>query len=42
MTSWPQVILTDETMREGTQIENVTISLEQKLRLLDALSMTGP
>ena len=41
MTRWPQVILTDETMREGMQIESVTIALEQKLRLLDALSMTG-
>jgi hydroxymethylglutaryl-CoA lyase len=41
MTSWPRVVLTDETMREGMQIESVAISLEQKLDLLNALSATG-
>jgi hydroxymethylglutaryl-CoA lyase len=41
MSRWPRVVLTDETMREGMQIESVTISVEQKLRLLDALSATG-
>jgi len=41
MTRWPRVVLTDETMREGMQIESVAISLDQKLRLLDALSATG-
>src|ERR1043166_6485260 len=41
MSRWPRVVLTDETMREGMQIESVTISLEQKLDLLNALSATG-
>jgi hydroxymethylglutaryl-CoA lyase len=41
MSNWPRVVLTDETMREGMQIESASISLEQKLELLDALSDTG-
>jgi hydroxymethylglutaryl-CoA lyase len=37
----PAVIITEEAMREGMQIESVSITLEQKLQLLDALSRTG-
>jgi hydroxymethylglutaryl-CoA lyase len=39
--TWPKIVITDETMREGMQIESVTITLDQKLQLLDALSETG-
>lgn len=35
------VILHEEVMREGMQIESVSISTEDKLRLLDAVSRTG-
>jgi hydroxymethylglutaryl-CoA lyase len=41
MAGWPRIVLTDETMREGMQIESAAISVEQKLRLLDAISDTG-
>ena len=36
-----QVTITDDTMREGLQIESPDISVEEKLRLLDALGETG-
>lgn len=39
--SYPTVHLVEECMREGMQIESVEISLEDKVRLLDALSETG-
>ena len=35
------VVITDDTMREGLQIESAAISVDQKLRLLDALGETG-
>ena len=35
------VIITDDTMREGLQIESADISVDEKLRLLDALGETG-
>jgi hypothetical protein len=35
------VIITDDTMREGLQIESAAIPVEAKLRLLDALGQTG-
>ena len=35
------VIITDDTMREGLQIESAAIPVEAKLRLLDALGETG-
>lgn len=42
MSSLPKsVIITDDTMREGLQIERVDIPVEAKLRLLDALGETG-
>lgn len=38
---WPQVSIIDETMREGMQIESADIPVDDKVRLLDALSGTG-
>lgn len=38
---WPKVIYKEEGMREGMQIEDANISVEDKVRLLDALSETG-
>jgi hydroxymethylglutaryl-CoA lyase len=35
------VTITDDTMREGLQIESASISVDAKLRLLDALGETG-
>ena len=35
------VVITDDTMREGLQIESADISVYEKLRLLDALGETG-
>ena len=39
--SWPQIDFMEEGMREGMQIESAAISVEDKVRLLDALSDTG-
>ena len=36
-----RVTITDDTMREGLQIESPDISVDAKLRLLDALGETG-
>lgn len=36
-----RVTITDDTMREGLQIESPDISIDDKLRLLDALGETG-
>ncbi len=42
MTTLPtSVIITDDTMREGLQIESAEIAVDAKLRLLDALGDTG-
>ena len=38
---WPKVIYKEEGMREGMQIEDANISVDDKVRLLDALSETG-
>lgn len=38
---WPKVTYTEQTMREGMQIEDANISVQDKIRLLDALSDTG-
>ena len=35
------VIINDDTMREGLQIESADIAVDDKLRLLDALGETG-
>ena len=37
----PTVLLYEECMREGMQIESAEISVDDKVRLLDALSRTG-
>jgi len=41
MSSYPRVILTEEGMRDGLQIERADIPVADKIRLLDALSETG-
>jgi hydroxymethylglutaryl-CoA lyase len=41
MGGYPQVVLTEEGMREGMQIESADIPVADKIRLLDALSETG-
>ena len=42
MTMLPKsVVITADTMREGVQIESAKISVDDKLRLLDALGETG-
>jgi len=38
---WPRIEYTEEGMREGLQIESAEIPVEEKIRLLDALSETG-
>ena len=38
---WPTIEYRDETMREGMQIESAAISIDDKVRLLDALGETG-
>ena len=39
--SYPRVHITEECMREGMQIESASISVDDKVRLLDSLSQTG-
>ena len=41
MPDWPVVKYKEEGMREGMQIEDSQISVDDKVRLLDALSETG-
>src|ERR1051325_11006857 len=41
MSNYPRVILTEEAMRDGLQIESPGIPVADKIRLLDALSETG-
>ena len=41
MSRWPRVVFTEEGMREGMQIEDANIPIDDKVRLLDALSETG-
>ena len=38
---WPRIEYTEEGMREGMQIESAEIPVDDKVRLLDALSETG-
>jgi len=38
---WPKIEYKEEGMREGMQIEDANISVEDKVRLIDALSQTG-
>lgn len=41
MSKWAKVTFTEEGMREGMQIEDANILIEDKVRLLDTLSETG-
>ena len=41
MNRWPTVKYKEEGMREGMQIEDANISVDDKVELLDALSETG-
>jgi hydroxymethylglutaryl-CoA lyase len=41
MSDYPRVLLTEEGMRDGLQIERPDIPVADKIRLLDALSETG-
>jgi len=41
VSNYPKVVLTEEGMRDGLQIERSDISVEGKIRLLDMLSETG-
>jgi len=41
MSNYPKVLLTEEGMRDGLQIERADIPVEGKIRLLDTLSETG-
>jgi hydroxymethylglutaryl-CoA lyase len=38
---YPEIVYTEEGMREGMQIEDATIPIDAKVALLDALSETG-
>ena len=38
---FPKIVFTDETMREGMQIESADIPIESKVELLNKLSQTG-
>ena len=39
--SLPKVVITDETLRDGLQIERQGITLDEKLRLIDMLTAAG-
>lgn len=41
MSSYPKIVYKEEGMREGMQIEDANISVDDKVELLDALSDTG-
>ena len=41
MSRWPKVNYKEEGMREGMQLEDADISVDDRVRLLDALSETG-
>ena len=41
MPGYPKIVHTEEGMREGMQIESADIPVEDKIKLLDALSETG-
>jgi len=41
MSDWPKIVYTEEAMREGMQIEDAGIPVDDKVALLDALSETG-
>src|SRR5579884_2411991 len=39
--AYPEIVLNEEGIREGMQIESAAIAVEDKIRLIDALSDTG-
>ena len=41
MHTYPKVLITDETLRDGLQIEREGVTLEEKLKLLDAMVDAG-
>jgi hydroxymethylglutaryl-CoA lyase len=41
MSNYPKVLLTEEGMRDGLQIERADIPVDAKIQLLDMLSETG-
>ena len=41
MPDWPKLVYKEEGMREGMQIEDAEISVDDKVELLDTLSGTG-
>jgi len=41
MSNWPKIVYKEEGMREGMQIEDANIAVNDKVELLDALSETG-
>ena len=41
MGNYPKIVITDETLRDGFQIEDVSISTEQKIELIDAIADAG-
>jgi hydroxymethylglutaryl-CoA lyase len=41
MSNWPKIVYKEEGMREGMQIEDANIAVDDKVELLDALSETG-
>jgi hydroxymethylglutaryl-CoA lyase len=40
-TSYPKVVITDETLRDGLQIEREGVTLDEKLKLIDMLIAAG-
>jgi hydroxymethylglutaryl-CoA lyase len=38
---YPEIVYTEEGMREGMQVEDATIPIDAKVALLDALSAAG-
>src|ERR1700722_9214472 len=38
---WPEIVYSEECLREGMQIEDANIPLTDKLTLIDALAETG-
>lgn len=41
MSNWPAVLITDETLRDGLQIEREGVTVDQKVELLDLMVRAG-
>lgn len=41
MSSYPNVVITEESLRDGLQIESTSITVDQKIQLLNALADAG-